>query len=162
MISYEREFKEIVEDILFHPKFMELKGFLHHTTSRYEHVLAVSYLSYKNAKKLNFNYRAAARGGLLHDFFLYDWREYCENNPLKEKHSSLHPKVALENSNKYFNINRIEEDIIIKHMWPSTDLPPKYREAYLVTFVDKYVSAREYLTIFRFPEVKSIKVSVTE
>lgn len=150
MITAEREFIDIVADILFHPEFMQLKNFKHHTTNRYEHVVLVSYLSYKNARKLNLDYRSAARGGLLHDFFLYDWREYTRKRGGGGRHFTLHPKTALKNSRRYFKLNGIEEDIIVKHMWPSTLYLPRYKESLLVSFVDKYVSVREYMAALRW------------
>ena len=37
------------------------------------------------------------------------------------------------------------QDIIKKHMWPLTVIPPSYKESWVVTVADKYVSARETL-----------------
>ena len=37
----------------------------------------------------------------------------------------------------------LERDIIIKHMWGATIAPPKYKESYIVTFVDKYCVVKE-------------------
>ena len=37
-----------------------------------------------------------------------------------------------------------EKDIIIKHMWGATLCPPKYKEGYIVTIVDKYSATAEY------------------
>ena len=36
----------------------------------YEHLIKVSYKSYKIAKKLDLDYVSVARAGLLHDFYL--------------------------------------------------------------------------------------------
>ena len=36
---------------------------------------------------------------------------------------------------KLVNLNKKEEDIILKHMWGATIAPPKYKESYIVTMV---------------------------
>ncbi|MHC9000559.1 hypothetical protein [Enterococcus bulliens] len=47
----------------------------------------------------------------------------------------------------------MERDIIIKHMWGATIAPPKYKESYIVTMVDKYCAIKEAAT----PVTKMIK-----
>ena len=61
---------EIVSEILKNREFNKLKDFTHHKTTRMEHSKRVAYLSYRICKKLNLDYVSAARGGMLHDFFL--------------------------------------------------------------------------------------------
>lgn len=154
----EEEYTEIVSDILEHETFKQLENFFHHNSSIYEHAKVVSYVSYKICKLLNLDYRSAARGGLLHDFFLYDWRNHSEPELAKEKYHGLeHPGLALENSQKYFELNDVEKDIIIKHMWPLTFVPPKYQESFVVTFADKYVSSKEFLDEFKKKQMEKIK-----
>ena len=36
------------------------------------------------------------------------------------------------------------KDVIVKHMWPLTVKLPKYKESYIVTFVDKYCATVEF------------------
>ena len=81
---------------------------------------------------------------MLHDFFLYDWHEPRKVNSFKELHAFAHPKIALQNSLKNFELNDLEKDIIVKHMWPLTIKFPKYIESYIVTFVDKYCATVEF------------------
>ena len=69
--------------------------------------------------------------------------------PRKKFHGLEHPKIALDNARKYFAVNEIEEDIIVKHMWPLTMVPPKYKESFIVSFADKYLSSREFISEFR-------------
>ena len=77
-----------------------------------------------------------------------------EKKPLFQKHGFTHPKVALDNAVKYFNLNNIEKDIIEKHMWPLTIRKvPKYKESVIVTMVDKYCSTQETFA----PLVEKIK-----
>ncbi len=146
-VALEAEYLELVGDILDHPEFLRLRDFFHHNSSIYEHARAVSYLSYSIAKKFGIDYRSAARGGLLHDFFLYDWRNHDVPDLPKEKfHGFAHPKIALKNAEENFELNDIERDCIVKHMWPLTLAPPKYRESFVVCMADKFVASREYIT----------------
>lgn len=154
----EKEYSDIVRDILLHDEFMKLQNFFHHNSSIYEHARIVSYVSYRICKYLNLDYRSAARGGLLHDFFLYDWRNHREPDLAKNRlHGRAHPEIALRNSMKHFELNDIEKDIIIKHMWPLTFRPPKYQESFVVTFADKYIASREYIGEFRKRKMKRKK-----
>ena len=43
------------------------------------------------------------------------------------------------------NLSAIEEDIILKHMWPLTLRIPKYKESFLIMFLDKYVATQDFL-----------------
>lgn len=47
------------------------------------------------------------------------------------------------NARKITKLNRVEEDIIIKHMWGATLAPPRYKESFVVTMVDKYWAIKE-------------------
>jgi len=140
----ENDFLNIIENMLNTPDIQNLKSFKHHYGStRLNHCISVSYYSYCICKFLHLDYKSVARAGLLHDLFLYD----CESKTTRPKfHIYTHPKVALENSKKLFNLNKKECDIILKHMWPITFIPPKYLESYIVTFVDKFCAFKEWQT----------------
>lgn len=141
----EPEYLAIVKDILDNEEFRKLANFRHHSTSILEHVQFVSYVAYRIAKSLGLDYRSAARGGLLHDFFLYDWHNHDEPDlPRDRNHGLAHPGIALRNARKHFHLNRIEEDIILRHMWPFTPVPPRFKESYVVTLADKYSATKEY------------------
>lgn len=140
------EYLRIVADIEQNEDFLRLRDFKHHDDTILNHVEAVSYLAYRICKRLRLDFRSAARGGLLHDFFLYDWRNHdAPDLPREKYHGFEHPKIAMENAERHFKLNEIERDIILKHMWPLTLVPPRYKESFIVTFVDKYVSSREFL-----------------
>lgn len=115
-----------------------------------EHSVFVSYLSFGICKKLGLNYYAAARGGLLHDLFLYDWHN--EDKPCKF-HGFRHPGLALKNANLHFNLSKTEQDIIKKHMWPLTVVPPRFNESYVVCIADKICTLVE---VFRLYKLKKI------
>jgi uncharacterized protein len=153
----EEEYYGIIKEIIEHKEFLKLKNYYHHNSSIFEHVKKVSYLSYLLCKFLKFDYISAARAGLLHDFFLYDWRNHDLPDLAKEKfHGLHHPAIALENSRKYFEVNDIESDIILKHMWPLTLIPPKYKESIIVSIADKYISSEEFAQSFK----EKIKVKI--
>ena len=84
------------------------------------------------------DYRAAARAGLLHDLFLYDW--HTEKNHI---HGYTHPRVAMNNAVKYFDITPKEQNIILRHMWPLTPVPPKSREGMVIVYADKFFGINE-------------------
>lgn len=147
---FEKEYYEMIEDICKHPEFLKLKDYFHHNSSIYHHVHDVAYLSYRICKYLKLDYRSAARGALLHDFFLYDWRNHDVPDLPKEKYHGLeHPKIATINAKKHFPINEVEEDIIRKHMWPLTLVPPMYKESFIVSFADKYLSSVEFINEYK-------------
>ena len=82
------------------------------------------------------------RGALLHDYFLYDWHNQLTPHHL---HGFFHPGVALRNASMDVELTPIEHDIIKKHMFPLTLVPPKYLESWIVCWIDKKCSARETL-----------------
>ena len=62
---------------------------------------------------------------------------------LEGYHAFVHPKIALKNAVKLYELNEKEQDIIIKHMWPVTLAMPKYKETWIITLVDKYSAIQE-------------------
>lgn len=137
------EYKAIISDLLRHPAVLSMEEFIQHgDISCLSHSINVSYHSYIVCKYLKLDFSSAARGGLLHDLFLYDWHL---PHPEKGLHGFTHPYTALENANKYFVLNHIEIDIIKKHMWPLTLKLPRCKEAFIVCFVDKYCALTESL-----------------
>ena len=132
------EFYEAIEDLINHPVVLEMKDYPHHcTTSCYQHCLNVAYYNYKICKRFGLDAKAAARAGMVHDLFLYDWRLHAELT--KDRfHAMTHPKVALNNAKNHFELNELEQEIILKHMWPLTVVPPKSWEAFIISMTDKY------------------------
>lgn len=133
-----KEFNYIITDIINNEEFQKLKKVTHHGITRFNHSLRVSYYTFLISKRLKLNYVDATRAALLHDFFIDETSEMKTKKALKE-----HPKFALENSKKYFDISRMQEDIILKHMYPITTKMPKYKESWLVDIVDDIASLYE-------------------
>lgn len=139
----DRLYQSCVDDLINNGKVESMSKYVQHgDISTLEHCEHVSYLSYKICKSLRLDYRAAARGGLLHDYFLYDWHI----NPPTEWHGYRHPAIALKNAQRDFSLNKKECDIIKKHMWPLTlTKVPKYPESFIVSFADKYATVYEVI-----------------
>ena len=133
------EYMEHVGHLIDSAKVQRLGEITHHYHStRLEHSINVSYTSYKLAKKFGWDAKSTARGGLLHDLFFYDWRDTKFN----KSHAWIHPRIAVRNAQKLTSLNKIEKDIIVKHMFGATIAPPRYKEAWIVTCVDKYWAVR--------------------
>ena len=74
----DKEYVSIVADLLAQPAVQKLANYTqHHHSTRLQHSIAVSYDSYKIAKKMHLDYRSTARAGLLHDLFYYDFFFLC-------------------------------------------------------------------------------------
>ena len=143
-VKNEFEFYSIIEDLIQNDTVQKMKNYKqHYNTSTFEHCLNVAYLNYKICKKLKLDYKSAARAGMLHDLFLYNWRDSRKKLNLESYHAFIHPKIALENASKLFDLNEKEQDIILKHMWPVTLTFPKYKESYIITLTDKYSTLKE-------------------
>ncbi len=145
-LSYfeEKEFIKVIKELLEVDRVQEMRNYIQHgKTSTFNHCLIVAYLSYQYSLRLPFQYntRSLIRGAMLHDFYLYDWHIPDKAHRL---HGYYHAGLALTNAKKYFQINKIEEEIISKHMWPlNISKLPLCKEAALVCAVDKYVSLTE-------------------
>ncbi len=88
--------------------------------------------------------------GILHDLFLYDWRNSKKELNLKGYHAFIHPKIALENASRLFKLNEKEKDIILKHMWPVTFFSlPKYKESYIITVTDKLSALKSFYEYYK-------------
>ena len=138
------QYMNIIRHIINNEDFMVLKDVKHHNITRLDHSLKVSYYSYKISKLLHLGYEETARAGLLHDFYL---EQIDEQEKIKDKillFSTEHPKTAVNNSLKYFDLSDKEVDIIKTHMFPTSFAIPKYMESWIVSIVDKFVSTKEF------------------
>lgn len=139
----DKEYMDCVRDIWEHPVFQSMDQYIQHgNTTCKEHCIQVSYRAYKLTKQYGGSWRSAARAGLLHDLFLYDWHTHGKETG-ERFHGFTHPRRALENARRYFALTAEEEDIILRHMWPLTPVPPATRAGYAVTLADKACSTAE-------------------
>lgn len=142
-MNNKEKLEEIIAFLSENTQFDETKNFIQHgNTSVYTHVISVAKKSIEIAEKYNLkvDMDSMIRGALLHDYFLYDWHDGKRERWI---HGFTHPMKAYKNAKSEINLNRLERDIIIKHMFPLTILPPRYLESWIVTYSDKYVSAVE-------------------
>ena len=152
-----KEYYDIVSGIITDERFKSLKEDTHHNTSKYDHLLRVSKLSYKIAKHTKANVVETTRAGLLHDFFFGGRKDSQRNSYLN------HPYTSAMNAKERFNINESEAEIIKTHMFHHTffrsiipfinpnekvkikEGKPKTKEAWIVCLSDFIVSAYEGL-----------------
>ena len=125
------ELKEIhtyLHEYIHTKEAQSMKDFCQHgAVSTYDHVMNVVRLSYFLNKK-----------------FLYDWHE--EGDGSHKLHGFTHPKRALHNASRLFDLNHRERAIICQHMWPLTlRAVPSCRESVIVCLSDKISSAFETL-----------------
>ncbi len=135
------EFASIAEEIINSEKYQLLKQEDHHGLSRYDHSLRVAKNTYKISKKMKLDYVSATRGALLHDYFTDE--DYRNTKGMKKY--SMHPVIALNNAIREYDLNPIEENVIVSHMYPMGKTKPNCKESWLVTSVDKSVAIYECL-----------------
>lgn len=149
--QFRRQIRKAGADILESVNFQLTREHIQHgTVTVHAHCINVAKHSLMLADKLKVRTkrRELIRGALLHDYFLYDWHDKDHINPFK-LHGFFHPGRALKNATRDFELTEREKDIIRKHMWPMTIIPPMCREAWIVTAADKWVSLKETLRIIK-------------
>ncbi len=149
------EFQNIIKELILNDVVQEMKNFTqHYSTTRFDHCYYAAFYCYLICKKFHLDYISATRAAMLHDLFLYDWRIKGDR---KGFHAFTHGKEACKNACNLFNLNDKEKDIIIKHMWPVTLKFPRYKESFILTFVDKYCASIEF---FEFVKIKLILIYI--
>ena len=148
-----QEIRAAAPDILRSKNFRSTRSHVQHGNMTVnDHSMNVAKCSLAISEKLHIpcEKKELIRGALLHDYFLYDWHDKHREN-YQKLHGFYHPGIALKNARKEYHLTRREEDIIKKHMWPLTVVPPLCREAWVVTAADKYCSLLETLKIRKRP-----------
>lgn len=141
-----------IAEILHHENFLKLRTYTHHgRITRKDHTLQVAEIVFASSRRRGLDYISATRGALLHDFFFYNWR--FEGRKL---HAFKHPSIACKNAIEVFGINAIEQDAILRHMWPLTITPPRYHESMLVCMADKAAALNDYSSNVRFIKIPRI------
>lgn len=137
------ELYEIIRKVEERGRFYQQKKYIQHgRTTVYEHSVHVAEISLALAAllRIRVDKEALLKGALLHDYFLYDWHE---PNKAHAMHGFRHPRTALFNAKRDYSLNKREENIILRHMFPLTFIPPTCKEAWIVCLVDKYCAIRE-------------------
>ena len=148
----EEEIKErvfdVLSDYLSHPAALEMKKYIQHgDISTYDHALSVAILCYKiSYRKKRVDTELLTRAAFLHDLYLYDWHD---PDPSHKWHGFHHARRAADNAVGIFGVSDKARQIILTHMWPlNLTAIPNSREAWILTLVDKRVSASETIRGF--------------
>lgn len=147
--------REDAQDILHSANFRRTRQHIQHGTMTVNsHCMAVAKCSLYFSEKLavlhiRCNRRELIRGALLHDYFLYDWHDKEHLSQRRRLHGFWHPGIALRNAEKEYELNDVQREIIKKHMWPLSVVPPTCREAWVVTTADKYCSLMETIGLHK-------------
>ena len=143
-----RAYLPLVEDLLADPAVRSMDALPQHApeVSCLRHSLLVSYLSFQVCRFWGLDERAAARGGLLHDLYLYNWLD--KSTHPDRNHAFEHPRVALANARARFSLTEKEADIILTHMFPLTITRPYgCLESLVVSTMDKLCAVAELLCL---------------
>lgn len=145
-MTHIHEFHTFTADLLNTDEVQSMGNWAHHgRISTLDHSLSVAYTAYRMAKALGLDARAAARGGLLHDLYLYDKNDHSAHPGLQ---CFDHPRIAAENAKALFSISAKEENIIRAHMWPAAPVLPHSPEAWLVSLADKVSASLELARLY--------------
>lgn len=138
------EFVCLIKDIIHSEEFMQMRNWQHHVKgSVYEHSVKVAYLCYRHHKRfgMRMDIREFVRGAVLHDYYLYDLHG---GDDLHKFHWFKHPREALKNAlKKYPDLTETQQDMIRRHMFPLTVVPPKTSAAWLLCFYDKVAAVSD-------------------
>jgi uncharacterized protein len=144
-----------LKELMVTTSLLNLARYMQHgDTNCLWHSIAVAYYSLFLVRLLRIpcNLHSMLIGALFHDYFLYDWHD---KDPSHRFHGFRHPGTALRNIRKIRELNPIEIDIISKHMFPLTPIPPVYRESVIVCIVDKCCSIYEVFCRNTYKSLKS-------
>ncbi len=142
--------------------FLSMDRYIQHgDTTCLWHSIAVAYYSLLIVRlfRIRCNRHSLLMGALFHDYFLYDWHE---KDRAHRFHGFRHPKTALDNTSHIRKVNAIERDIISRHMFPLTPIPPVFKESIIVCIVDKFCSLYEVFHRDTYKSLKNRCVLITE
>ena len=138
----ELEFVRIAAPLLEHPIVEKLACYRHHrSASRLEHSIDVAWLSYR-CRPLSFPgpCRGGTGGAFTRSVLLRLYRRGAPTAYFPSPRSFRWQMPA-----RLPSLSGKEEDIIKKHMWPLTLVPPCYAESWIVCFADTCCSIKDLL-----------------
>lgn len=150
-----QELEKIYQSFLKDERIQIMKSIpMHNGSNCYIHSFKVAKLAMKRAlRHKRVNLKTLLIASILHDYYLYDWRKEKER---KKKHGSKHPFIASSNAAKDFSIDEEAQRVMESHMWPINFKHfPKTKEARILTFADKTIATREFLTSKRHKQKKN-------
>ncbi len=125
----------LVDDLIDHPKIIEMRDHLHHGISKYDHIIRVTRFSYRIALWLNADVRVCTRAGMLHD--------------INSRYGTLanHGEVAARWAAAQGEDPAVCE-AIVSHMYPFAPAPTS-REGWILTVADKAASMADLTAYVR-------------
>lgn len=141
--QWREEAAQRLQEHIYDERILRMREYIQHgSISTYEHSILVAYYSWIWMRRLHLkcDEQALLRGALLHDYYLYDWHKKEEWH---RWHGFRHPAFAVQNASRDFELTKKEKEIILRHMWPLTVIPPRCREAWLVNGADTFISLIE-------------------
>ena len=140
------EFHRLTGALLSAPAVRSMGRWRHHgPVTCLDHSLFVAWWSFRLARRLGWDTAAAARGGLLHDLYLYDPRDRSAH---PGSQCLDHPRAAARNAGALTALTEKERNIILSHMWPLGGALPRSPEAVLVDLVDTVCAAIELIRVY--------------
>ena len=149
--------ESLYQSFLNDEKILRMKDIsMHRGSNCYEHSFKVAKKAIKKSlNKKNINLEVVLLGAILHDYYLYDWRN--DRSKLK-KHGKNHPDIAIKNAVNDFNISEEVKKVIKTHMWPINIKDyPNTKEAKIVSISDKAVTIVESFTSKKYKQKKREK-----
>ena len=146
----------IYQTFLHDEKILKMKEIsMHRGSNCYEHSFKVARKAIRHAlryHKKEINLEIVLIGSILHDYYLYDWRQ--DRSKLKG-HGKNHPVIAAKNAKEDFNIPDKSAEIILSHMWPiNIRRYPHSKEAKILSYADKRIAMKEAFSSRRRKEKK--------
>ena len=147
-------FLSCLDGLLETEQVQSMRALPHHPgVNCYEHSVFVAYVAFRLGRRWGLDYRACARGGLLHDLYLYN----CHDRTAHPGNQCLdHPVFALRNASALTKLTEKERNIILAHMWPLALHLPRSREAWTVSLADKLCATIEVFQIWRRLKLRAV------
>jgi len=141
--------KNMLQKLQNHDLILQMQKYRQHgDTNTYVHCCNVACIAVKIAvffRVKEYKICNIIIGAMLHDFYLYDY--HGQRKRSNGWHAFVHPKIALQNAQLYFKLNKRQKNIIKSHMFPSTIwVLPLYAESWIVNISDKYCTIRELIS----------------
>lgn len=134
--------------------FQSSGGFTHHGRANtvQSHLLRTTWCAYRLCRLFRVcpaHTREAVRAAISHDLFGYDFDSMPEAHRNlfygpRLRHAALHGYEAVMVAGIRFGLNKRELDAILKHMFPTYPVPPRYSCGWIVTLSDKIAAIDEY------------------
>ena len=140
----ENQFVELIKDYFKADveKHMD-KNLQHDTTATLERCEDAAWISYlvNERLRLNAGEKELVEAAMLHDLYLYDWRDGDDS---RKANGTGHSDMENDKAVKYFSISEKEQEAIKSRMWPEniTEIP-KNKEALIMYLADKYCALVE-------------------